>query len=72
MNAMDYVRIAPFINDCPSCGNQMVGNGQGSIEVNDNVVKRKCKCGFNFEYDSNNGTTKAKIKKAIKETLTKM
>lgn len=69
MNAMDYLRVAPFINDCPSCGNQFVGNGQGTLEVDDNIIRRTCKCGFNFEYDVNKGTTKKKIKQAIEEAL---
>lgn len=72
MNAMYFLRIAPLINDCPNCGNQFVGNGEGTLEVNDNMVKRTCKCGFNFEYDVNNGTSKPKIKKAINESLNKL
>jgi hypothetical protein len=71
MNAMDYLRVAPFINDCPNCGNGNVGNGQGTLEI-DKTIKRTCKCGFKFEYDVSNGTTKTKIKKAIDEALKKM
>lgn len=69
MNAMDFLRISPFINDCPSCGNEFVGNGEGTLNVDDNIVERTCKCGFAFKYDVNNGTTKEKIKKAIDEAL---
>ncbi|PFH81650.1 hypothetical protein COI81_28970 [Bacillus cereus] len=72
MNAMDFLRISPLINDCPNCGNQFVGNGQGTLEVDDNIIKRTCKCGFNFEYDVEDGTSKAKIKKAVGEALNKM
>lgn len=72
MNAMDYLRVAPLINDCPNCGNEFVGNGQGTLEVDDNLVKRTCKCGFNLEYDVNNGTTKKRIKQAIDEALRQM
>jgi transcription elongation factor Elf1 len=72
MNSMDYLRVAPFINDCPNCGNQFVGNGQGTLEVDNNIVKRTCKCGFNFEYDIINGTSKKKIKQAIDVVLKQM
>lgn len=72
MNVMDYLRVAPFINDCPSCKNNVVGNGEGTLNVDDNIVKRTCKCGFIFEYDVNNGTSKTKIKKAIDESLKNM
>ncbi|WP_241752246.1 DUF3797 domain-containing protein [Bacillus thuringiensis] len=45
---MYFLRISPLINDCPNCGNQFVGNGEGTLEVDDNIVKRTCKCGFNL------------------------
>jgi transcription elongation factor Elf1 len=72
MNAFDFLRIAPFINDCPNCGSEYVGNGQGTLTVNNNIVERTCKCGFNFKYDIANGTTKTKIKNAIDEVLKDM
>lgn len=67
MNTMDYLRVAPYINDCPACGSADIGEGQGTLEVKGDIVKRTCKCGFNFEYDVNKGTTRAKIKKAVEE-----
>lgn len=72
MNSMDYLRIAPFINDCPNCGSDMIDNSQGTLEVSGNLIKRTCECGFRFEYDANSGTTKAKIQKSVKEALTNM
>ncbi|AZU61041.1 DUF3797 domain-containing protein [Neobacillus mesonae] len=72
MNVMTYLVVAPLINDCPSCGNQYVGNGQGTLEVDDNLIKRTCKCGFNFQYDVNGGTSKNRLKKAIQEALEQM
>lgn len=50
----------------------MLGNGEGTLNVDDNMVKRTCKCGFNFEYDVNKGVSKPKIKKAIDESLKSM
>ncbi|WCK57529.1 DUF3797 domain-containing protein (plasmid) [Aneurinibacillus sp. Ricciae_BoGa-3] len=72
MNGTDFLIISPFINDCPNCGNKLVGNGEGMLEVENNMVKRSCKCGFKFEYDVNNGTSKKKIMHAIGEALKQM
>lgn len=69
MNSMDYLRISPLINDCPNCGNRFVGNGEGTLEVDDNIIKRTCKCGFNFRYDVNTGVSKKKIKQVINEAI---
>lgn len=69
---MDFLRLSPFISDCPNCGNEFIGNGQGALNVDENMVRRTCKCGFVFEYDVNNGTSKERIKKAIDETLRNM
>ena len=72
MNVTDFLRVAPFINDCPSCGNDLLGNGEGTLNVEDNLVVRTCKCNFKFEYDVSNGTSKAKMKKVVAEALKQM
>lgn len=72
MNAVDYLRVAPFINDCPNCGNGLLGNGEGTLNLNENIIERTCKCKFEFKYDVNKGTSKKKIKQAINEALTRM
>lgn len=69
MNVMLYLEVAPLINDCPKCGNQYVGNGEGTLNVDDNIIRRTCKCGFKFEYDVRNGTSKSKVMTAISEAL---
>ncbi|MBP1040394.1 DUF3797 domain-containing protein [Vagococcus sp. BWB3-3] len=38
-------------NDCPACGNNRVGNGEGSLIVEDDVFKRTCKCGWSIIVD---------------------
>lgn len=71
MNVQDYLRIAPFINDCPKCGYGNVGTDEktgefhGALNVDDNLFTRKCRCGFEVTIDANVGTTKTKIKKQI-------
>lgn len=72
MNAMLFVQVSPLINDCPNCGNDLIGNGEGTLEVDDSLIKRTCNCGFNFKYDVNKGTSKKKIKQAIEESLNKL
>lgn len=72
MDTMDYLRIAPFINNCPSCQSDAIGDGEGHLEVKGQVIERSCKCGFQFVYDVRNGTTKTKIKKAVSVALSEM
>lgn len=72
MIVTDYLRVAPFINDCPNCKNGLVGNGQGALNLSDNIIKRSCRCGFRFAFDVSKGTTKKLIKEAIEQALHEM
>lgn len=69
MNPNDFLRVAPYINDCPKCKSDDIGEGKGTLELKGDIVTRTCKCGFDFAYDVKNGTTRTKIKKAVKEAL---
>ncbi len=75
MNVNDYLRIAPFINDCPNCVYGSVGTYEktgeyhGTLGVNENLFTRKCRCGFEITIDADKGTTNSKLKKAISEAL---
>jgi hypothetical protein len=76
MNAMDYLRIAPFLNDCPNCkygnvGTDKTGEFHGALNVDDNLFTRKCRCGFEVTVDSNKGTTKKVIQYQIDQVLEK-
>lgn len=33
-------------NKCPDCKNEYIGNGQGTMMIDDNIFKRTCKCGY--------------------------
>ena len=72
MNVMAYLAISPLINDCPNCGNSYVGNGEGHLILEDNVIERGCKCGFEFVYNVEAVTSKTKVKKAIAEALAQL
>ncbi|MFJ6264394.1 DUF3797 domain-containing protein [Lysinibacillus xylanilyticus] len=75
MDVRDYLRIAPFVNDCPNCGYENVGTNEstgefhGVLNVDDNLFTRKCRCGFEVTIDSNKGTTKKKIQTQIDAAL---
>lgn len=45
---------------CPECGNQYLGNGEGSIEIDDNKFRRTCKCGFEVVITDNAENKKGK------------
>jgi len=72
MNAVDFLNISRFINDCPNCGHDRVGNGEGTLSVDDSIINRTCKCGFRFEYDVDSGLSKKNIQQAIDEALSEM
>lgn len=69
MNVNCYLQIAPLINDCPNCGNGFVGNGQGTLNVEDNIIRRTCKCGFKFEHDVKKGVDIKLISKNIQQLV---
>ena len=71
MNAYDLLKIAPFVNNCPNCKSDKIGNGEGSLKVDDNTFTRTCKCGFEITIDSNNSTSKAVVKKTVEDALSK-
>jgi len=34
---------------CPECGNGYIGNGEGTLVIEDHVFRRTCKCGWQVE-----------------------
>lgn len=42
---------------CEKCGNELIGGGEGAIEVTDFEFKRSCKCGWKVEIQENKGVT---------------
>lgn len=40
------VELMEIYQNCPSCGNGMIGNGEGSLQIEDDMFKRTCKCGY--------------------------
>ena len=66
-----FLRVEPDLKRCPKCGDKNMGVNEqtnewyGTLEVNDNLYTRKCRCGFEVTVDTNYGTTKKKIEKQI-------
>lgn len=75
MDVMDYLRITPFLNNCPHCGHGQVGTNDstgefhGALLIEDNLFTRKCKCGFKITIDSNESTSKKDVKVKINDEL---
>jgi iron(III) transport system ATP-binding protein len=40
-------------SNCPQCGSDRIGNGEGKLIVDDNTYTRECKCGFKITTDEN-------------------
>ena len=49
MNVIDYLKIAKKYINCPNCGNDKIGNGEGTLNVDEDTYRRTCKCGFEVE-----------------------
>lgn len=48
---MDFdtvIKLMEKYSDCPKCGNEYIGNGQGGIVVEENTFTRWCRCGFDI------------------------
>lgn len=67
MEVSDYMRVAPHLHDCPSCKKQ-----KGTLEVMENLIIRKCPCGFVLTMNVRNGTSKKKIDRQIEYSLNEM
>ena len=48
MNMLKSIELMDKYGECPDCGNEMIGNGQGGIVVEDGTFRRFCKCGFDI------------------------
>ncbi|EDS77272.1 MULTISPECIES: DUF3797 domain-containing protein [Clostridium] len=46
MEAFKVVSLINKYGNCPVCGNDKVGNGEGTLVVEEDTFKRTCKCGF--------------------------
>lgn len=55
---MEIEKVTKLLNqykECPDCGNKYVGNGQGTLIVDDDTFYRSCKCGFQVKTRDDGG-----------------
>lgn len=52
MNVLKAVELIGKFANCPQCGNDKIGNGDGELNIDDYVFRRKCKCGFELTIDT--------------------
>ncbi|MBN1079291.1 DUF3797 domain-containing protein [Clostridium botulinum] len=56
---MTFDRSLELINKytkCSECGNEMVGNGEGKLIIEDDLFIRECKCGWSIKIDDTKKT----------------
>ncbi|OPG98634.1 DUF3797 domain-containing protein [Chryseobacterium mucoviscidosis] len=46
MDAATALELAHKYTACPDCGNTYVGDGEGTIKIDENLFQRSCKCGW--------------------------
>lgn len=51
MNVVDSLKLLDQYGKCPDCGNEKLGDGEGSLSIDGNKFKRYCKCGFEVVVD---------------------
>lgn len=55
MNAVTASELIKKYAYCQECGNGKVGNGEGSLEITEDMFIRTCKCGWSIEIKSKGG-----------------
>lgn len=51
MNINDSLELMEKYAECPKCGNDKLGNGEGTLNIEDIVFERTCKCGYLVKVD---------------------
>lgn len=59
MNFDKVLKLMRKYNNCPKCGHDKIGNGEGKILIEDEIFIRECKCGFKVIVDENDREVKS-------------
>lgn len=51
MNIVDSMELIKKYGKCEECGSDLIGNGEGTLEIEENIFKRTCKCGWSVTVD---------------------
>jgi hypothetical protein len=54
MNALIAMNLIQKYAKCPYCGKRCVGNGEGTIVIDDDKFERTCKCGWSIKIPVSN------------------
>lgn len=49
MNILKTVELIDKYGKCPKCGSDKLGNGKGSLVVEDKTFYRSCQCGWSIK-----------------------
>ena len=49
MNVFKTVELIDKYGKCPKCGSDKIGNGSGSLIVEEDTFYRSCKCGWKIK-----------------------
>ncbi|MEN7644247.1 DUF3797 domain-containing protein [Clostridioides difficile] len=51
MKMRNVFKLSSMYCICPKCGSDKLGEGEGSLIVDEYTFRRKCKCGFDMIVD---------------------
>ncbi|MES1045316.1 DUF3797 domain-containing protein [Heyndrickxia oleronia] len=51
MDGWKSVQLIRKYANCEKCGSELIGNGEGSLEINDDTFYRSCKCGWEIKIE---------------------
>lgn len=63
MNMFKSMELMEKYAECHKCGNDKLGNGQGGLIVEEDTLRRFCKCGWDITVDENGNEIKKEIQK---------
>lgn len=52
MNLDECLELTKKYSNCPKCGNNKIGNGEGGLLIEDLTFDRWCKCGWKIHVKS--------------------
>ena len=55
MNITESVKLLKQYSICINCGNDKIGNGEGTVNINGNIFERTCKCGWSIKVENKQG-----------------
>lgn len=51
MKIENTIKLMKKYGACPECGNKFIGNGSGTLAIEDTYFFKSCKCGWKVKVD---------------------